>query len=148
MSSTSPAPVSSTRPILGPLTTTASFPQYCSTNFAPFALAGYNFTNTAYFTSLDRGVSCSDGRAPDATSCWHVSGVGQSNTVDWDAFYSPGLICPSGLTSACTGALNTDGSPSTIAANGTSYVFPSMIPGETAVGCCPRYGYARAQKNL
>ncbi|KAK8085668.1 hypothetical protein PG997_006939 [Apiospora hydei] len=45
-------------------------------------------------------------------------------------FYSPGLVCPSGSTSACTKTADnpTDG--------GFTFQFP-LTAGETAVGCCP-----------
>lgn len=45
-------------------------------------------------------------------------------------FYSPGLVCPHGYTSACT---------ATAGGDAQWPVQFEMLEGETAVGCCPTY---------
>lgn len=52
-------------------------------------------------------------------------------------FFSPGLVCPAGFTTACAIVKQTDvplppGDP--------VGVWSLLRPGETAVGCCPRFG--------
>jgi hypothetical protein len=120
----------STRLLIGPLTTTYTAPPQCS-KFAlnerdPFAYAAQG---------------CSSGTVMDTSSCWPPAlGSAPSPPYYGWGFYSPGLICPSGYTSACATALEETGSPpNTLTfSQEFSFQFP-LIPGETAVGCCPTY---------
>jgi hypothetical protein len=76
----------------------------------------------------------------DATACWPPATTGpptaRSSLRDWNfggwGFYSPGLVCPGGYTSACSAIANQT------AALGWDVEY-SMLAGETAVGCCPRH---------
>ncbi|GAB7348899.1 hypothetical protein MBLNU459_g7591t1 [Dothideomycetes sp. NU459] len=81
----------------------------------------------------------------DDSACWPpFNGLPPTAPYAGWGFYSPGLICPTGYTTACTGALLGDGSPSVLTSGGTSYDFQfSLTAGETAVGCCPS-GYSCA----
>ncbi|KAL6897193.1 hypothetical protein GGI43DRAFT_385808 [Trichoderma evansii] len=110
--------------LLGPLTTTWTMPQTCSI-FMP----GCPTCDNAY-----NGQSCnptSNGRVQDNTACWPPVTTGVSSPswpfVGW-GFYSPGLACPAGYTSACT-AVYGQRPPWE-----TQF---SLVPSETAVGCCP-----------
>jgi hypothetical protein len=116
----------STRNILGPLITTYVAPPICSQYAEGNGPVGY------------AAQGCSSGNIVDTSSCWPpalVSAPGQPY-FGW-GFYSPGLICPSGYSSACTTTLEKSGSPPSFATS-FSFQFP-LIPGETAVGCCPTY---------
>ena len=72
--------------------------------------------------------------ARDFTDCWPPRS-GEQKTSDpgvmmgW-GFYSPGIVCPAGYTTA---AMATAGGSS-----GWSVEF-SMTDGETAAACCPRF---------
>jgi len=117
------------RAILGPLITTYIAPSICS-----------NYAEATYAPIAWQAQGCSDGNDVDTSSCWPPALVSAPRApyFGW-GFYSPGLICPGGYVTACTAALNTDGSPSSIT-QGSSFNFQyPLIPGETAVGCCPRY---------
>lgn len=106
---------------LGPLTTSWSMPASCSLHFSPCSTCQEGF----------RGQACASGAPQDHAGCWPptIEGVATRNPpyVGW-GFYSPGLACPTGYTSACT------------AIHGE---FPewniqfTLRPGETAIGCCP-----------
>ncbi|EHK44158.1 hypothetical protein TRIATDRAFT_300470 [Trichoderma atroviride IMI 206040] len=119
--------------LLGPLTTTWTMPQTCSI-FMP----GCSTCDNAY-----NGQSCnptSGGQVMDNTACWPpaTSGVASPSWpfVGW-GFYSPGLACPAGYTSACTAVYGQRPPWSTQF---------SLVPSETAIGCCPT-GFACANVN-
>ncbi|KAK3339051.1 hypothetical protein B0H65DRAFT_433093 [Neurospora tetraspora] len=97
---------------LGPLTTVFTAPAACSTAIFADNKLGW------------RGQLCvDDGQSiTDNTDCWPGTQRG---------FYSPGLFCPEGYTSACT-ASAVDGVTST----GWKAQYP-LQDGETAIGCCP-----------
>jgi hypothetical protein len=126
MASTAPTQVITTvymtRNILGPLTTVFTAPQECDVA----ALISYQ-------TSAYRGQSCTVDFLADASTCWpQVTAAAplQSPPLNGWGFYSPGISCPAGYTSACSA---TQGS-----STGWVMQFP-MDEGETAVGCCPTY---------
>ncbi|UPL03169.1 hypothetical protein LCI18_014103 [Fusarium solani-melongenae] len=107
---------SQSRTILGPLTTTFTQPSSCRD------LVGLCETCHAAF----QGQSCGHMGAQDNPSPTHpLKGWG---------IYSPGVVCPSGHTSACT---------ATADGNSEWPVQFSMKAGETAIGCCPT-GYSCA----
>ena len=131
-------PTSTTSPtgLLGPLTTTFTPPTACSTpvfRFPPGVLQ-------ASFQSASQAQTCSSSPGfqllIDATTCWpnHVSLPQSSISLHGAGYYSPGLICPVGYSTACT-ATGTGGS-------NFEYQFPLSVGDETAVGCCPRYGFS------
>lgn len=73
----------------------------------------------------------------DATQCWPPTTAGASYPslpFYGRGFYSPGLVCPHGYTSACTATAN---------ALADWPVQFEMLEGETAVGCCPTYVYSQ-----
>lgn len=84
------------------------------------------------------GVDQNQNKIEDAITCWPPTSKGAPTPIvspgGWEGygFYSPGLVCPAGYTSACTA---TEGGHS------DWDVQFSMTQGETAVGCCPRYVY-------
>ncbi|PON28782.1 hypothetical protein TGAM01_v202629 [Trichoderma gamsii] len=119
--------------LLGPLTTTWTMPQSCSI-FMP----GCSTCDNAY-----NGQSCnptSGGQVMDNTACWPPASSGVASPtwpfVGW-GFYSPGLACPAGYTSACTAVYGQRPPWSTQF---------SLVPSETAIGCCPT-GFACANVN-
>jgi hypothetical protein len=118
----------SPRALLGPLTKSYTPPQICLT----FAQASYGPTAWA-------GQGCSTGNPVDTSSCWPPAFVSAPAApyYGW-GFYSPGLICPSGYSSACSTALEKSGSSPSSFAQPFSFQFP-LVPGETVVGCCPTY---------
>jgi hypothetical protein len=76
--------------------------------------------------------------AADETTCW-PPGLGSTSQLLVDGhklelygfgFYSPGLICPAGYTSACSATAS--------ATSNFNFQFPPTKM-ETAVGCCPTY---------
>lgn len=83
----------------------------------------------------------------DTTDCWPTAASGAaapSTPLGGWGFYSPGFDCPYGYTSACS------------ATGGVSTGWPiqfSLLPDETAVGCCPSgfacaFGYAQTCQSL
>jgi hypothetical protein len=88
-----------------------------------------------------RGLTCNSAIGlQDDTNCWPtatsypprskpaLSGLG---------FYSPGLSCPTGYTSACTAISDSTARPvPTPGPINGAFQFP-LVAGETAIGCCP-----------
>lgn len=113
------------RTVLGPLTTTFTQPPECTTAVA-------EASDQALLGRLAE-VCGSETGAVD-TSCWpttsgDVSGP-STDTPGW-GFYSPGVACPAGHTSACSatgGLLGKSDWP-------LQY---TLSASETAVGCCLR----------
>lgn len=132
--------IASQRNVLGPLTTPFTFPAGCS-NLALNQGGGQTVAWQAQ-TCLVEYVSPSylaDALSDDA-NCWPPATVTTPTgaLLGW-GFYSPGLSCPTGWTSACTAAMMSGGQSPRIT-DGTSFSFQfSLTAGETAVGCCPRY---------
>ncbi|KAF2262040.1 hypothetical protein CC78DRAFT_325977 [Lojkania enalia] len=135
----SPTPTSP-RPNLGPLTTTFTPPTYCTR------------PNLACSTckSAWRAQSCaqdsSGPRPEDDTGCWpRATSYPNEPPLVGLGFYSPGVVCPTGYTSACTAAFEASDQSMTIptpAPFDGRFQFP-LVAGETAVGCCPT-GYTCA----
>lgn len=114
--------VYATRNILGPLTTVFTAPQECT-------LAGIINSHTAAY----RGQGCIVDHLADASTCWPQATAAaplKSPPLNGWGFYSPGISCPAGYTSACSA---TQGS-----STGWEMQF-AMDERETAVGCCPTY---------
>lgn len=112
-----------TRPILGPLTTEFSAPQECE-------FAGVQGTplSVGFW-----GQTCVGDFLADETTCWPPATAAAPSATPpiagW-GFYSPGISCPAGYTTACDA---TQGFRT-----GWDMQF-TMEKGETAVGCCPTY---------
>lgn len=110
-----------TRNILGPLTTVFTAPEECT-----FAGIVGDALTLAY-----RAQTCAGERLEDASACWpQATAAAPLNSPPYNGwgFYSPGISCPAGHTSAC---FATQGSHT-----GWDMQF-AMDAGETAVGCCP-----------
>lgn len=112
---------------LGPLTTAWSMPDSCKTHFVKCPTC----------TDAYMGQRCSRTKgaeaAHDHTTCWPPAaaraGTPTPAFFGW-GFYSPGLACPTGYTTACT------------AEHGGRSEWDiqfTLVAGETAVGCCPEY---------
>jgi hypothetical protein len=110
------------RVILGDLTTVFRPPDECT--------IAIGYCKTCFYAWW--GQKCTDETVRDATDCWPTTTEGVPKPTlgplsGW-GFYSPGVMCPQGYTSAC-GA--TAGSTSDFV-----HQF-QMKPSETFVGCCP-----------
>lgn len=123
-------PTQQARIILGPLTTTFT-PRPACTQVA----TSCDTCLEAWQAQTCSGIGNSLAFLQDDASCWPpLSGEAAASQFTLPllgyGFYSPGLICPSGYTSACSAT-----------AGGASdwHVEYSMVAGETAVGCCPTY---------
>ncbi|KAK4149950.1 hypothetical protein C8A00DRAFT_18438 [Chaetomidium leptoderma] len=120
--------------LLGPLTTTWSVPDSCTVHLLTCPTCAEGF----------RGQQCvvrsGTGQAEDHTNCWppatQKAGTPRYPFVGW-GFYSPGLACPTGYTTACTAEHG---------GRSEWEVEFTMVPGETAVGCCPE-GFACTNRN-
>jgi len=123
---------------LGPLTTAFTPSPQCTLNFAGIPIGGAIVTATNFFQAqYCNGAS----GVNDDASCWPATtSTSAIRTPPFYGygFYSPGLVCPSGYTTACKAALLADGSLSTLANPANSFVFQfGITAGETIVGCCP-----------
>ncbi|KAK6080485.1 hypothetical protein SCUP515_03504 [Seiridium cupressi] len=116
-----------TRRNLGPLTTTFIAPSYCNN---AIAFAGCSTCSYGWLAQ-----TCSDNAAiaGDDSSCWPTvtdnppSITGGPAFHGW-GFYSPGIMCPDGYTSACASTAGQD--------DGFNFQF-RLTSSETAAGCCP-----------
>lgn len=115
---------------LGPLTTTFTQPPSCT-----IAIAEQEDNILTGFLAYTCALSQRNSTGLDNTSCWPGTSSGAAApSVPFQGwgFYSPGTICPTGYSSACSatgGASSSSGWP----------VQFQLLEGETAVGCCPRY---------
>ena len=112
---------SSERVILGPLTTVFKPPGPCT-----IAVGACATCNVAFW-----GQTCGPTRVHDDQGCWPATTTGAPDpgeTLTGWGFYSPGLKCPEGYTSACTAI---EGKTT-----GWKLQFP-IESQETFVGCCP-----------
>ncbi|KAK3900946.1 hypothetical protein C8A05DRAFT_16806 [Staphylotrichum tortipilum] len=111
------------RVVLGPLTTVFIPPAPCS-----IAVGLCTTCDVAWW-----GQTCALMTVQDDPGCWPptTDGVPEPTPplLGW-GFYSPGLECPAGYTSACTEIAGQS------AAGGWKAQY-QMLPGETFVGCCP-----------
>ncbi|KAH8647121.1 hypothetical protein BX600DRAFT_518407 [Xylariales sp. PMI_506] len=114
--------MTSPRTLLGPLTTTWTPPPVCS-----YAMAlGCSTCYTGW-----QGQTCNpSSNAHDYTDCWppRASSMPDPGVMMGWGFYSPGLVCPHGYTTA---AMATQGGST---GWGLEY---SLTQGETAAACCP-----------
>ncbi|MCJ1312514.1 hypothetical protein MMC25_006188 [Agyrium rufum] len=85
-----------------------------------------------------QGQGCNGGNLQDTSTCWPSATISPPGPPyeGW-GFYSPGTVCPSGYTPACSagfaGSLATTSSSST-----PSFAFQfSLLTSESAIGCCP-----------
>lgn len=108
--------------ILGPLTTTFTQPASCTV-----AVGNCDTCDIAWLDQhcISTGFDGNTGCFPPTTS----GASSKTYALSTWGVYSPGLICPSGHSAACS----YDGSAST---GDFNFYFP---PGasETAIGCCP-----------
>lgn len=109
------------RAILGPLTTTFTPPPPCT-----IAVGLCSTCDVAWW-----GQTCAPKTVQDDPNCWPTTTAAApepSQMLYGWGFYSPGLVCPAGYTSACTA----------IAGQTSGWkVQYLMQPAETFVGCCP-----------
>jgi hypothetical protein len=121
----------SARTILGPLTTTFTPAASCTAGQLACSTCNYAWGAQRCYSSTS-GIVTIDG-VEDDTECWPQTNAGLPEPTmplwGW-GFYSPGVICPTGYTSAC----------SAIAGSALTWTPEwSLIAGETAIGCCPRF---------
>ena len=140
-----------TRSVLGPLTTTFRRLSSCTHLYGEEAYLtsgtaasqAQHCATVSGWGNVGNGVNASwtGVSTLDDVECWPpatVTSPTQATSLDGRGFYSPGLVCPDGYTTACMEAMSDDGSQSTIT-QGTSFAFQfKPVAGETAVGCCPR----------
>ena len=117
------------RTILGPLTTTFTAPSSCSTAVQSCSTCNVAWQGQQCYASSSAGSTIYG--VEDNTGCWpstsSFAGTKTPPLHGW-GFYSPGLICPTGYTTAC------------YATGGGAYGWPvqfGLLDQETAVGCCP-----------
>ncbi|KAK8203374.1 hypothetical protein M8818_005265 [Zalaria obscura] len=125
------ATAESSRVLLGPLLTTCTQPTTCAFNC---------YDGSLVFQGQECSSSGTQYVLADATSCWPDATVTKPPEPPFGGwgFYSPGLVCPSGFTAACTNVFLEDGDVFTPMPGGKSFEFEfSLTQGETAVGCCP-----------
>lgn len=141
--------VPTARTNLGPLTTTFSADSTCSIIDGTFTKVG-GALNGAVGYMCHRGHSDTEGDGqlfyaddtcfPNSLAAYVNKG---DRWLDSIAVYSPGSVCPHGFTEACTMARSANDVPPTTGrgfATASRAVFNILEIGETAVGCCPRYG--------
>ncbi|KAK8092566.1 hypothetical protein PG999_014765 [Apiospora kogelbergensis] len=128
--------MAATRNVLGPLTTIFTPKPTCTT---PVAGSCHDQNCVAWngqvCTTLAKWNNSYS--VMDQSSCWpaYTSGavtidVAVKGALGGWGFYSPGLSCPAGYTSACTKTADTNSQ------NDFTFQF-APTAGETAVGCCP-----------
>lgn len=120
--------MTSARDNLGPLTTPFTYPSSCT-----LAVLECSTCSTGW-----QAQTCSDNTynnqgVQDNPDCWppRINGNLLTDVAFLGGgFYSPGISCPVGYSTACSAT----GGGST----GYSFQYP-LLASETAVGCCPRY---------
>ena len=120
--------MTTTRSNLGPLTTAFTYPASC-TNVNKVCVTcdnGYQAQTCSDNSFNAQGIQ-------DNVDCWpprsEPATISSGIAVAGYGFYSPGLSCPVGLSTACVATNGVDG--------GFQFQFP-LTEGETGVGCCPR----------
>ena len=145
---TEPSKTTSSRTILGPLTTVFTPPSRCTSLFQPFVDQD-EISDLVLSTVAWQAATCSSssffksstglGVLENDLDCWPPTL--QSSSIDdfsGAGIYSPGLFCPRDYITACTALKNA--TTSTSANNGPenfTFQYP-LLPEETAAGCCPR----------
>jgi hypothetical protein len=119
---------------LGPLTTVFTADPTCMTLM--FRECGSSDVCTGWLaqtcTSDLAGTTTSYGPSNEFACFPPLTSGTVTETYGGWGFYSPGLSCPSGYTSACSATAGATGS--------FQFEYP-LVLGETAVGCCPTYVY-------
>lgn len=112
---------------LGPLTTTWSIPDDCTVNMRLCDRCQNCFQGQKCVTADDDESKSS---LEDNMDCWppHTGEIRSTYPFNGLGFYSPGLACPTGYTSACTAVYGERA--------GWQIQF-NLVEGETAIGCCP-----------
>lgn len=145
-------PPTSTRTILGPLTTTFTPPARCSTlHWFALEQGGWgqtyacqsDATSSSDYPRLDEGCFppnfASRVNAIYAAPFTYVPPDIDTATFTY-AFFSPAIACPSGFTQGGS-VVRKDGEtppPSVEASAGRRNMWFLLTAGETAYGCCPR----------
>ncbi|KAI0197263.1 hypothetical protein EV127DRAFT_416140 [Xylaria flabelliformis] len=113
--------------LLGPLTTVFSADPTCLTLL--LGECGSSTACTGWLGQTCNLESPTKYWPSNDVSCWPswTSGANIQEYLGW-GFYSPGLVCPSGYTSACSTTAGSTGN--------FQFQFPPTA-GETALGCCP-----------
>ncbi|KAF2005466.1 hypothetical protein P154DRAFT_571193 [Amniculicola lignicola CBS 123094] len=132
-----PTPTTARLNLLGPLTTVFEPLPHCSRLHIicpTCATSGYRAQKCKQpGPGEEDDLACWPGPAKYPTPLWPFKGLG---------FYSPGLLCPKGYTSACSAA-STEQGKGTVGSIATPASFPlgqfqfPLIAGEMAIGCCP-----------
>lgn len=130
--------------LLGPLTTTFTAPTRCSQAYwLSDSSRVYNPTLGQICTTVDGEIDYSQDSSclPPVASTILASLVGPSEviytTYDYKGYYSPGIVCPAGYTTACAAQAGADGIQSALS-NFQSFGFVhSATADETVAGCCP-----------
>lgn len=133
MSATTGATIATTTRdnLLGPLTTVFSADPTCMTLL--FGECGSDTVCSGWLGQTCNLATTSSFYWPSNDLACYPSWTTGAQTLAYNGwgFYSPGLSCPSGYTSACSTTADVSGN--------FQFQFPPTA-GETAVGCCPRYG--------
>ena len=133
--------IEAARTVLGPLTTTFTPPSGCSSLFQSLDVP---FT-VLFPTIALRAATCINGEFDvamvDDVRCWPpmtTTATTKDDIGGW-GLYSPGVLCPSGYTTACSALAATSESASALkGVEDFQFQFPLLV-NETAAGCCPKY---------
>ena len=132
---------------LGPLRTTFTAPPVCSTSTNHIAVLT---ESTAFALPISCPGLDDPNCYPSGTNLLSAESTGLlENPYYWWAYYSPGLVCPSGwATFGIAAPILTDTaiSLSGVFTSISSYsdpFFSALKPQETVVACCPRYAYSQ-----
>jgi hypothetical protein len=122
---------------VGALTTPFTPPDACFTHYVDY-VGNDKFTHI----SAAYGFSCVPWMSMDK-QCYPASMTTKSGKYSVVAAYSPGSSCPGGWTPACSGSRTYSGTLSysdftTMGVDARAF-WSKLVPGETWVGCCPRY---------
>jgi hypothetical protein len=118
---------------LGPAVTAFLMPDACSTIYEKVA------ENQVAF---GRGFTCPASGHMGGNTDYFPPWTATSTTARSDAFpnafyYSPGISCPTTYSTACMAARLLDGNMSPISQVASLDFMRTLLPGETAIGCCP-----------
>ena len=133
------------RTVLGSLTTTFTPAPSCFSLFQPLDDRGLFDTLPLPSVALQAVTCASDefltSDMVDDKNCFPpvTTSVSSDNGFLNQGLYSPGLICPSGYTTACSALPAKAKSTATLNGAENFHFVYSRLPSETAVGCCPRY---------